>query len=895
MTRMRWAGRRAGVAALTTALLVATLGWASPMVRAAGTITVNTINQEVNGNADCSLQEAIYAANLDASLAPDASNPGTYFTTGCAAGSGADTIWLAPNAVYTVTGPIDDPLNYLGPTATPIVWSDIVIEGQGARLQRHPAGQLTRAFAVAKIEFTGTTRTGNLTIHELHVKGFAIHGGNGNDGGGGGMGAGGAIYVEDASLGIGWSTFEGNSAEGGNGGFHDQVAGGGGGGLSGDGGAGANDTFRGGGGGGGSRGDGSAAEVPDSDYNYGGGGGGTVTSADGPTPGWPCGGAGGVSLGFPPDGAEDGSDPTCRGGGGGGGTNREFIVDPFCGGNGAGGAYGGGGGGGGTQGDGGDGGFGGGGGGNGGDGGFGGGGGSEKGCPLHLGSDNGQAEESDFAGDGGTHAGGGGAGLGGAVFGHDATIVIQNSTFTGNWTRRGHAGGDGDANDGRGAGGAIFAAGGTLRVDNATIAGNATGEYNLVGGVKVGVGGGGIVAYGGATFRLRNSIVAGNDNSECYTRGGVSMAGSEGNLIVDSAVNTHGDTPCQGVANLLDPLLEGLALNDPGRTPTMKLGAGSPAIDAAVGTTTPDDQRGILRPQGAVGDIGAYEASSLPPTTSITLSPSTPNGANGWYVSAVGVGVTASDPDSSSVETRCALDPSPVPAVFADLPSPACTLTTVASDGEHAVYAASMDDDGNTDATLASAAFKLDATAPTLSPTLSASSPIVVGQAGVTASPNASDATSGVASSSCGSVDTSSPGVGTVTCTATDNAGNTSSVDLAYVVEYRILGYFSPVPLSKWKVNQGVPVKVALGDGDGIRISDSEGAALASDCRVMFSASGAQAQEPACMKYDARKDQFVYNWKLGRQSAGPAEIVVTVSYPDTSVTTLLTEMITIVP
>jgi hypothetical protein len=413
-------------------------------------------------------------------------------------------------------------------------------------------------------------------------------------------------------------------------------------------------------------------------------------------------------------------------------------------------------------------------------------------------------------------------------------------------------------------------------------------------------GGGGIVVYDPegtdeATLLLQNTIIAGNGASECYTRNGVDTGGSAGNIITNSVLNNLDNPACPGVLTDADPLLGGLAYNPPGTTPTMKLGAGSPAIDAAVGTFPADDQRGILRPQGEGADIGAYEAASIPPVTTITLAPASPNGSNGWYKTSVGVTIAATDPDGSVAETRCALDPASAPAAFADLPDTACSLTSVGSDGEHSIYAASVDDGGNVETTLVSTTFKLDATAPTLSPTLSASSPIVVGQAGVTASPNASDATSGVASSSCGSVDTSSPGVGTVTCTATDNAGNTTSVDLAYVVEYRILGYFSPVPLSKWKVNQGVPVKVALGDGDGIRISDSEAAALAGDCRVMFSASGAQLQEPACMKYDARKDQFVYNWKLGRQGTGPAEIVVTVSYPGTSVTTLLTEMITIVP
>jgi hypothetical protein len=173
----------------------------------------------------------------------------------------------------------------------------------------------------------------------------------------------------------------------------------------------------------------------------------------------------------------------------------------------------------------------------------------------------------------------------------------------------------------------------------------------------------------------------------------------------------------------------------------------------------------------------------------------------------------------------------------------------------HTVYAASRDANGNTESPLVARTFKIDRTPPTIDPSLSASP--VVGQTGVTASANATDATSGVATFSCGAVDTSIPGPKTVTCTATDNAGNMRSVDFVYVVEYKILGFFSPAPKSKWRLLTTVPVKVALGNAAGTRISDSEAAALATACRVRYSASGAQTLAPTCMKYDSAYDQFV--------------------------------------
>ena len=60
-----------------------------PIAQAAG-ITVNTTTDELTTNGNCSLREAIQAANTDAAVDV------------CAAGSGADTITL-PAGTYTLT------------------------------------------------------------------------------------------------------------------------------------------------------------------------------------------------------------------------------------------------------------------------------------------------------------------------------------------------------------------------------------------------------------------------------------------------------------------------------------------------------------------------------------------------------------------------------------------------------------------------------------------------------------------------------------------------------------------------------------------------------------------------------------------------------------------------
>jgi hypothetical protein len=72
-------------------------------------------------------------------------------------------------------------------------------------------------------------------------------------------------------------------------------------------------------------------------------------------------------------------------------------------------------------------------------------------------------------------------------------------------------------------------------------------------------------------------------------------------------------------------------------------------------------------------------------------------------------------------ETRCVLDPTTVPASFADLPSTTCPYlgsgAAVSGDGEHVVYAASEDNAGNIES-IKSASFGIDTSAPTDDPKL---------------------------------------------------------------------------------------------------------------------------------------------------------------------------------
>ena len=163
VTRARTMRRsRATTVALTAMALLASLGAFAPAVSAAATIRVTTAAQSVNSDDQCSLQEAIYAANLDASLAPNPADPDTTIATACAAGDGADTIELFANNLvaqtYTMSAAVDDYDNYMGATATPMVTTEILIEGLGGRIVHYGGTKPFRAFAVG----TG----GSLTLRQ---------------------------------------------------------------------------------------------------------------------------------------------------------------------------------------------------------------------------------------------------------------------------------------------------------------------------------------------------------------------------------------------------------------------------------------------------------------------------------------------------------------------------------------------------------------------------------------------------------------------------------------------------------------------------------------------------------------------------------------------------------
>ena len=134
-------------------------------------------------------------------------------------------------------------------------------------------------------------------------------------------------------------------------------------------------------------------------------------------------------------------------------------------------------------------------------------------------------------------------------------------------------------------------------------------------------------------------------------------------------------------------------------------------------------------------------------------------GNNGWYTSDVVVSWTVVDAESTVTSSPC--------------PS-----TTITSDTIGQVVSCNATSTGGTSSN--SVTIKRDATAPTLAPTVSPN-PVLLNVT-ATATANAADALSGLASSSCDPVSTRSGGTQTVTCRATDQAGNNREANAAYTV-----------------------------------------------------------------------------------------------------------------
>jgi uncharacterized repeat protein (TIGR01451 family)/CSLREA domain-containing protein len=210
---------------------------------------------------------------------------------------------------------------------------------------------------------------------------------------------------------------------------------------------------------------------------------------------------------------------------------------------------------------------------------------------------------------------GNGAASGGAIINTQGTLIVRETTLSGNSSTV--------------RGGAIRHSGtGSTTLTNTTLSGNS---------VTVG-GGGGIRLEGGGSVTLNSATLSGNSSPDP----GGGLLNEDGTLTLQNTIvaNSPSGGNCSGTitdggGNLqypgldcgatitsADPMLDPAGLqNNGGSTQTIALQPGSPAIDTALLANCPaTDQRGVLRPQGAGCDIGAFELEQAAAVADLSLT-----------------------------------------------------------------------------------------------------------------------------------------------------------------------------------------------------------------------------------------------------------------------------------
>jgi hypothetical protein len=185
-----------------------------------------------------------------------------------------------------------------------------------------------------------------------------------------------------------------------------------------------------------------------------------------------------------------------------------------------------------------------------------------------------------------------------------------------------------------------------------------------------------------------------------------------------------------------------------------------------------------------------------PPHTAVALSPTSPNGSNGWFITAVHATVSASDPNYAVTDTRCVLDP-PTPPASISAMTAGCLYAgagaTITADGRHTLYVASQNAAGVQE-TPTAVTITIDRTPPTVR--CSGTPSFALGSSGAVVQATVSDTTSGPASATASApARTSSPGAKTVQVTGSDTAGNSASATCAYKVDAPQL---QPTPTLVW-------------------------------------------------------------------------------------------------
>lgn len=250
-----------------------------------------------------------------------------------------------------------------------------------------------------------------------------------------------------------------------------------------------------------------------------------------------------------------------------------------------------------------------------------------------------------------------------------------------------------------------------------------------------------------------------------------------------------------------------------------------------------------------------------PPAISSLLDPESPDGANGWYTSNVSLTWTVSELQSPN-----------------SLAKTGCVNQSITTDQLATTYSCSATSAGGLSGP-ENVTIKRDATAPT-NIAFGVNVPADGGRYFPTTVPTgtdctATDATSGLASCSVTGGGTA-VGMHTLTATATDNAGNTSTATRTYNVRVlTVSGFFQPVDMggvvNTVKNGATVPLKFTVAD-EGVAQTTTSVVSSFRQREVTCGTFGGSTEEieivstgGTSLRYDATAGQFIQNWQTPKQ------------------------------
>jgi hypothetical protein len=378
-----------------------------------------------------------------------------------------------------------------------------------------------------------------------------------------------------------------------------------------------------------------------------------------------------------------------------------------------------------------------------------------------------------------------------------------------------------------------------------------------------------------------------------------------GNLATDSSCTGFGTTTIAALK-----LTRGYPASEGGPTPSVSINTGSSLIDKGNNTSCQiaaiegRDQRNYKRTVDgngdgvAVCDVGSFEYGSTvkppagdedttPPQVRISLTPTDPDGTNGWYRNPVTVTPQFRDMDSEVIGLRCVLDPQVEPASYDELADELCPFVggaPVETDGLHNFYLAAMDLYGN-QSEVVKASFQIDATPPVITcpevgPILLGSGEKVIGPAGVDASVSGLD--EAAANLLTGSFTTESIGPRVLTFAAFDLAGNAASQECSYAVVYDYGGFYPPLDpapaFNTAQAGKAIAVKFSLAGDQGLEIL-TEGFPTSQQAdpetlELLGEPTPADTTGKRELTYDEKTGWYNYVWKTDKAWAGTSRVFI---------------------